>query len=577
MFRKSIKQKIVGIAAGLIVLAVITSALSMIMAARVGHLLDELTNRYIPAYGNLTRVNVRSLERAVAARQMIIAKMENPPDEASYAANLKIFQSVDPEIVGEAQAARKQIAAIIDDTSTPSDNAALGRLDDRIETAISDLRERLDEQGANLLKQFDARKFDEAKATLVSAEALRAEFDRKIDGIRADMLNQVHASATTVIREQRQTIWVSAVVTGIAAVLGFVFAMMVGSGITGPVLRLLEGTREVEAGRLDGAISVTTRDEIGQLSAAFNRMIERLRQNQRVRETFGRYIDPRIAESLLSQTAVAAAEGQRRVMTVMFCDMKGFTALSEGFTPQGLVKIMNRYLSTMSEPIHAYRGVIDKYIGDGIMAYWGPPFVEEAEQAKCACFAALDMIGCLANLRKELPELLGVRVIPAECDLRIGIATGETLVGSIGSEYMMSFTVMGDTVNLASRLETANKAYSSRCLISEATANLCAADFELREIDRVVVVGQSQLQTVYEVMGRKDTLTPQQTLACTRYAAGFAAYRARRWDEARAAFAAAIEAAPDDGPSIALLARVADLRRDPPPENWDGSWRMESK
>jgi len=576
MFRKSIKQKIVGIAAGLIVLAVITSALSMIMAARVGHLLDELTNRYIPAYGNLTRVNVRSLKRAVAARQMIIAKMENPPDEAGYAANLKIFQSIDPEIVREAQAARKQIAAIIDDTSTPSDNAALGRLDDRIETAISDLRERLDEQGATLLRQFDAHKFDEAKSTLVSAEALRAEFDRKIDGIRADMLNQVHASATIVIREQRQAIWVSAVVTGIAAVLGFVFAMMVGSGITGPVLRLLEGTREVEAGRLDGSISVTTRDEIGQLSAAFNRMIERLRQNQRVRETFGRYIDPRIAESLLSQTPVAA-EGQRRVMTVMFCDMKGFTALSEGFTPQGLVKIMNRYLSTMSEPIHAYRGVIDKYIGDGIMAYWGPPFVEEAEQAKCACSAAIDMISCLANLRKELPELLGVRVIPAECDLRIGIATGETLVGSIGSQYMMSFTVMGDTVNLAARLETANKAYDSRCLISEATANICAADFELREIDRVVVVGQSQPQTVYEVMGRKDSITPQQTLACARYAAGLAAYRARRWDEARAAFAAAIEAAPNDGPSIALLARVDDLRRDPPAENWDGSWRMESK
>ena len=577
MFRTSIRQKIVGIAAGLIVLAVITSALSMIMAARVGHLLGELTNRYVPAYGSLARVNVRSLERAVAVREMIIAKMENPPDEASYVAHQKTFESVNPEIGREAQAAREQIAAIIDDASTPSDNAALGRLDDRIDTAINDLRGRLDEQGATLLKQLDARDFDGAKSTLASADALRAEFDRKIDGIRNDMLNQVRASATTVIREQRQAIWMSAIMTGIAAVLGFVFAMMVGSGITGPVLRLLDGTREVEAGRLDGSISVTTRDEIGQLSAAFNRMIERLRQNQRVRETFGRYIDPRVAESLLSQTAAAAAEGQRRVMTVMFCDMKGFTALSEGFTPQGLVKIMNRYLSTMSGPIHAYRGVIDKYIGDGIMAYWGPPFVEEAEQAKCACSAAIDMIGCLANLRKELPELLGVRVIPAECDLRIGIATGETLVGSIGSQYMMSFTVMGDTVNLASRLETANKAYGSRCLISEATANMCGADFELREIDRVVVVGQSQPQTVYEVMGRKDTLTPQQTLACAHYAAGLAAYRARRWDEARAAFAAAIEATPDDGPSIALLARVADLRRDPPAENWDGSWRMESK
>ena len=135
MFRRSIKQKIVGIAAGLIVLAVITSALSMIMAARVGHLLDELTNRYVPAYGDLARANVRSLERGLAVRQMIIAKMENPPDQASYAAHLTTFQSVNAEIDREAHAARKQIAAIIDDTSTPSDNAALGRLDDRIDTA----------------------------------------------------------------------------------------------------------------------------------------------------------------------------------------------------------------------------------------------------------------------------------------------------------------------------------------------------------------------------------------------------------------------------------------------------------
>ena len=577
MFRKSIRQKIVGIAAGLIVLAVITSALSMVMAARVGHLLDELSDRYVPAYGDLARANVRSLERALAVRQMIIARMENPPDQASYAAHLKTFQSVNADIDREAQAARKQIAAIIDDTSTPSDNAALGRLDDRIDTAVNDLRERLNEQDAMLLKQLDAGNLDEAKSTLAGADALREEFDRKIAAIRADMLNQVHASAATVIGEQRQAIWISAIVTGIAAVLGFVFAMMVGSGITGPVLRLLEGTREVEAGRLDRSISVTTRDEIGQLSAAFNRMIERLRQNQRVRETFGRYIDPRIAERLIGDTAAVAAEGQRRVMTVMFCDMKGFTALSEGVTPQGLVKIMNRYLSTMSEPIHAHRGVIDKYIGDAIMAYWGPPFVEEDDQVTCACAAAIDMVSRLAGLRTELPELLGVRAIPTDCDLRIGIATGDALVGSIGSDYMMSFTVMGDTVNLAAKLETANKLYGTRCLVSETTANRCAADFEFREIDRVVVTGQSQQQTVYEIMGRKNALSPPQTPLRERYAAGLAAYRAQRWDEARAAFAAALEALPDDGPSIALLARIASLKQNPPPGNWDGSWRIEYK
>ena len=182
---------------------------------------------------------------------------------------------------------------------------------------------------------------------------------------------------------------------------------------------------------------MTTRDEIGQLSIAFNGMIERLRNNERIREIFGKYIDPRVAQDLLDQPAVVATQGQRRVMTVMFCDMKGFTTLSEGVTPQGLVKVMNRYLSMMSEPIRNHRGIIDKYIGDAIMAYWEAPFVEETDQAGFACLAAIDMVERVGALRQELPELLGVRTIPMQCDIRIGIATGEALVGSIGSEFTM--------------------------------------------------------------------------------------------------------------------------------------------
>jgi class 3 adenylate cyclase len=144
-------------------------------------------------------------------------------------------------------------------------------------------------------------------------------------------------------------------------------------------------------------------------------------------------------------------------MTVLFCDMKAFTAISEGMTPQGLVKIVNHYLSTMSEPIRAQRGIIDKYIGDAVMAYWGPPFVDEADEARLSCEAALEMIGRIPALRSELSELLGLRKMPSECDVRIGIATGEALAGSIGSEFMMNFTVMGDPVNLASRLEALNR------------------------------------------------------------------------------------------------------------------------
>lgn len=577
MFRPSIKRKIVGIAIGLIILMVITSALSIVMADTVRHLLDELDQKYIPAYGDLSRANIHSLERSLALRQMTIAKMLVPPDEAAYAERLRVFDEKAPEVEQEAQTARKLINSIIEDVTTPSDNVALARIDDRIETAIADYRNHLSAEYNDLLKQLKAQDFAEARRALARADALRDEFNSKIDEIRGDMLAQVHASASTVMRNQWRTILISAIVTTLAAILGLLFAIIVSGGITRPVYQLLAGTREVEAGRFEGLIKVTTQDEIGQLASAFNRMIEQLRRNERVRETFGRYVDPRIVEGLIDKPALAAAQGQRCVVTVLFCDMRGFSTLSEGMTPQGLVKVMNRYLTVMSEPIRAHKGIIDKYIGDAIMAYWGPPFIEQANEAELACLAAMDMIGRVAALREELPELLGVRHIPVECDLRIGIATGEALVGSIGSEFMMSFTVMGDAVNLASRLEAANKTYGSRSLISEATTVAAGAAIEVREIDRLMVHGQSRPQTVFEVMARNGELTPNQDALRSRYSEGLAAYRARRWDEAEAAFNAALEIAPGDGPSQALLSRVKTMEKDPPAANWDGSWHLDQK
>ena len=576
MFSQSIRRKIVGIALGLVVLMIATSILSTLMANRVGHLLDELTNKYVPGYGDLARTNVRSLERALALRQMVIAKMQTPPDDAAFAQRMQIYRTKDAEVTEEAEAARKLILSIIEDTSTPSDNVALALVDGQIEAAVTEIRRFLNEENSRLISQLEAHDFPEVQRSLERSDAFRDEFNQRIDQIRAGMLAQVHASAATVMVDQQRATWITVIVTAIAAVLGLLFAGLVGGGITRPVRLLLQGTRDVEAGQLDRSIDVVTRDEIGQLTAAFNRMVGQLRQKEQMRRTFGRYIDPRVAEGLINQSA-AATEGQRRTMTVMFCDMKGFTGLSEGMTPQGLVKVMNRYLSTMSEPIRAQQGIIDKYIGDAIMAYWGPPFTDEADEARLACLAAIDMMGRISGLRKELPELLGVRTIPTECDLRIGIATGEALVGSIGSEFMMSFTVMGDTVNLASRLESANKFYGTRCLVSRATIAAAAQAVEAREIDRLVVAGQTRPQIVFEIMGRGGELSAEQIALRVHYSDGLAAYRARRWDEATSALKAALAAAPGDGPCMVLLTRVESLRDNPPPADWDGSWRLDQK
>ncbi|WFU85065.1 adenylate/guanylate cyclase domain-containing protein [Bradyrhizobium sp. CIAT3101] len=576
LFNQSIRRKIVGIALGLIVLMLITSILSMVMSSQVGVLLDELTNRYIPAYGDLARANVRSLERSVALRRMVMMKMQDVPDEEAYAARFREFEEADRRIDDEAESARKLINEIIDDTTTPSDNAALARIETRIETALIELRHEMDAAHKKLLEEVNARQMPEARGTLEHIDAIRDQFNQKIDGIRADMLKQVFASTSTVIKRQHQAIIISAIVTLLAAIVGFAFALLVSSGITRPVRLLLAGAREVEAGRFDKNITVSTQDEIGELAAAFNRMIEQLRHNERIRETFGRYIDPKVVQGLIEQPEIAI-DGQRRMMTIMFSDMSGFTSMSEGMTPRGLVKVMNHYFTVMSAPIRNNRGVIDKYIGDAIMSYWGPPFVEEDEQALLAGLSAIDMADQVPALQKQLPDLLGIRAMPVPCDLRIGIATGEVLTGSIGSELMMSFTVMGDAVNLASRLEAVNKVYGTRILISQATAEVIGARLELREIDRLAVVGQSVPQPVFEVMGRPGGLAEPQESLRAHYAEGLAAYRACRFDDARAAFNAALEHAPGDGPSRTMLARIAQFEATPPAADWDGAWRMESK
>jgi class 3 adenylate cyclase len=576
MIKQSIRRRIVAIAVGLIVLMVATSVLSMVMVGRVGHLLDELTARYIPVNAHLTRINILSLERALALRRMVIAKMQEPPDEIGYKTRKQLYDAKDAEVDSEAQAARKLINAIIDDTGTPSDNAALARIESRIDTLMSDSRRHLRQESGELLSQLEARDFAAVRRSLARVDSLRDELNEKVDATRTDMVKASYGAIATIRSEQTQAVLTSAIVTVLAAVVGLIFANLVSGGIIRSVRQLLEGTRAVEAGQLDQSIDVTTGDEIGQLAGAFNRMVVQLRDNQRVRETFGKYIDPRVVEGLIDNPTLTGAEGQRRVMTVLFCDLKGFTSLSEGMTPQGLVKVMNRYLSIMSEPIRSNRGIIDKYIGDGIMAYWGPPFVGEADHARLACLAAMEMIEQIATLRREIPELLGVRGTPMEtCDLRIGVATGEALVGSIGSDVMMSYTVMGDVVNLASRLEGANKAYGTRNLVSERTIAAAGAAFEVREIDRVVVAGHTHSEVIFEILGRKDGLTPQQLASRDRYMEGLTAYREQRWNDALRALNAVLEATPDDGPSMALLKRVESLKTNPPSQDWDASWHIE--
>ncbi len=566
MISLSIRRKIMGIAVVLIVLMAVTAFLSMTSVIQVGRQLDELTRSYIPAYGDLARANIRSVERALELRRLVIQKLQSPSNDV--AAIRARFDAKGGEFESEIQSARKLISGLIETKVASGDTLSLVRLQTRLDAAVDDSRRHLNDEVERLLTLLESGNTKAVDEGLTRVDALRDELNSKLDGIRADMLALLRADADLTTQKQRGVTLIAAFLTFLAAVLGLVFSLLVSAGVTRPVRRLLEGARAVEAGKLDEKVPITSKDEIGHLTTAFNQMVEQLRLKERIRETFGKYIDPRIVEGLIDRPMLAA-EGQRRVMTVLFCDLRGFTGTSEGMTPQGLVKVMNRYFSTMSSPI--------RDLGDAIMAYWGPPFTDDAAQARLASLAALKMLELVPQLRTELPELLGIRSLPHSFDLRIGIATGEVLVGSIGSEFMMNYTVMGDTVNLASRLEGANKEYGGRILVSEATLAAASDAVEAREIDRVAMLGQNRAQAVFEIMARKGELSPAQIELRDRFSEGLACYRRRQWDASHRAFDAALAIVPNDGPSITFINRLDKFTLHPPGEDWDGSWRLEQK
>jgi len=343
------------------------------------------------------------------------------------------------------------------------------------------------------------------------------------------------------------------------------------------VRNLVQGTMAVEAGELDTEVPVISNDEIGKLTGSFNAMVEGLRLKERIQNTFGKYMDPRIVSNLLDNPEFAEPGGEKREMTVMFIDLKGFTSISEKLSPDELVNMVNDFFSLMGEAIANHKGVVDKYMGDAVMAYWGPPFTGPNEHGALACKAGLEALKRLETFRADVKNQLGAVADELDIDLRIGISTGDMIVGTIGSKASMNFTVMGDPVNLGSRLEGANKAYGSRILISERTRELAGDALISRELDLIRVKGKLEPTRIFELMAEQGGVLALPAPAQDHFDAGLQAYRTLHWDQADTAFRKCLEMSPNDPPSSVYLERLTHLKNNPPPSDWDGVWVFESK
>jgi adenylate cyclase len=239
--------------------------------------------------------------------------------------------------------------------------------------------------------------------------------------------------------------------------------------------------------------------------------------------------------------------------------------------PTQLVNVLNDYLTEMCNIIIAAEGTVDKFEGDAIIAFWGAPTFQE-DNAQRACIAAIDMRQALVGIGERFRK----NGYPA-VNVRMGLNSGPMVVGNMGSRQKLNYTIMGDTVNLASRLEGANKVYGSGTMISGATYERCGPFIDVRELDRIRVVGKTEAVTVYQLLGRKGTTTGLMADLVVQFAKAHKLYQARDYRAARAAFKLCTSIDPNDAPSQSYLKRCDDYVENPPPADWDGVYVLDSK
>jgi len=300
-------------------------------------------------------------------------------------------------------------------------------------------------------------------------------------------------------------------------------------------------------------------------------VLEDISSEKRLKSTMSRYMDPGIADRLLA-AGTDLLGGQDIEATVLFSDIRGFTTLSEQLGPQGTVALLNEYFTLMVDCLQKEEGMLDKFIGDAVMAAFGIPVPHDDDPDR----AVRTAIAMLTTLEKWNRQRTGEGKLPV--NIGIGLNTDRVVSGNIGSQKRMDFTIIGDGVNLAARLESACKQYGAKLLISEFTFRKLRGTYRTREIDLAVVKGKTKPVAVVEVLDfHTEETFPNIVNVLGLFKDGLAKYRARRWEEATRLFREALELNPDDKPSLIHIERSQYLKENPPPEDWDGAWVLESK
>lgn len=571
---KTIRMKILAVAAALLTVFAVTTGFSTFLIKQIVEEMDAIAVYHIPIGAHVADIDVLTFEFELELRRAIA---NAPLDAAQSAALRKRHAVIAGTLRRDVTLIQGKLAqGIADPRNDVSDRIALAEMKGSFEF-IQQRLEPFIRAGGEVLGAIESGQLQRANIALGNFGPFNDVFGKDLASARKALESLTLSSVSETREHQSRILWLNGILFAFATVVGLGFFLILTHRLQRSLALLLAGTKQVETGSLDVALLVTSRDEIGRLTSAFNSMIGQLKEKERVKDTFGKYLDPRIVSRLIDVQGDSASLSERRPATLFFSDIKGFSSMSESLTASAMVNLLNSYFSVVTKEIRDKQGIIDKFIGDAVMAFWTAPFSSGDQHAADACLAALAQQEALVAFRRELPQITGLRRDAPDFAVRMGLATGEVVIGTIGSDVTKSYTVIGDVVNIASRLEGINKAYGTHIIIEEATYRFAQNAIEVRELDLLTVAGKSEPIRVYELVCRAGERTPELSELHAIFAAGLAAYRAQDWQSAELRFVECLALKDDDGPSRVFQHRVQALRAAPPSADWDGVWRHTEK
>jgi len=573
--RRPISLKVYSITLSLLVLMVVVTGLSARNLRNLNNEVAALSRYYIPLDQQAGSVETLVRQQIVHVERILLLLHARERDQAAIEEEKRLFDQRGVNADQVVDSSIRLIDEALLSTHVSVDRVVLSLLKQELPD-VQTARQNFHATFRQFLTEAEDGNPRSLKLVRQALESGKEGINRQLERIIVALERTTQGAADRAEAEERRAIRLNWGITIIASILGLLLAAIITRNLVAPVRRLLRGTEAVEQGDLSIRIHASSADEIATLTESFNNMVAGLREKERIKDTFGKYVDPRIVTGLL-ENRLAFSGGEKKTMTVFFSDLVGFTQMCENLTPDGVVRFLNQYFTLMAEPIRDHSGILDKFMGDAIMAYWGPPFTGDQEHAALACFAALDQMARMERFRAMLPDIMGLRKGLPRVDVRMGITTGDVTVGNIGSESAKGFTVIGDIVNLASRLEGANKEYGTGILISEDTWSMAKDAVEVREVDSIRAIGKSEPVRVFELLGRKGQVDPPTMELKNRFEEGLAQYRNGEWDPAEACFQACLGIKPEDGPSQVFIARLQHFRDNPQARRADGVWDLTKK